>query len=61
MYREEPGLLVFHPDCGGMLLLGPAGYYCEQCMTRVSLRDRQRIIHSFIPPGRWKPLYSDDE
>jgi hypothetical protein len=59
MYREEPGLLVFHPDCGGMLRLSHVGFYCEECLTRVSQRDRQRIIHEFQRPGAWKPMDPD--
>jgi hypothetical protein len=55
----EPGLLVFHPDCGGLLLNEPTWCRCEKCGTRVSFRDRWRIIHEFQRPGEWKPLHPD--
>jgi hypothetical protein len=57
---DRPGqLLVFHPDCGGMLKRGEGEkrqYFCDKCGTRVSVRDRSRIIHHFIRPGTWAPL-----
>lgn len=57
-----PGLLVFHPDCGGMLKFAYPGapfYWCDKCFTEVGLRDRQRIIRQFQRPGAWVPLDPD--
>lgn len=62
MFNEEPGLLVFHPDCGGLLLREDERVKwntCETCGIRVSLFDRKRIINEFIRPGEWKPKYPD--
>jgi hypothetical protein len=55
-------LVVFHPDCGGLLQWvnrSERFYTCDKCDTRVSSRDQQRIIHEFQMPGEWQPLAPD--
>lgn len=61
-FNPQPGVLVFHPDCGGELLVANKGekfFTCQKCETRVSARDRERIIGDFQRPGRWLPMDPD--